>query len=350
MLEVAILDNTEQLIGKIQPTALPSVSSVAFQINGLVTGLVYSGDSTIASSLAQTLAKMGIPINTYPAPDFSKYWIGASAGIFPANKCVLFDAVTETATLDDSGGRGLVQIIVESGGTVWAQATVAPYGLYKRTAAGTWAQVIADSGGLGTMRYRYSDNTYWWTSFTNNNYQLTSTASSMAAPSGTLVVAGSFYGWRNLDAPYLSAAGAFGAASTFLNADGTAYSTPPKLPNDAYINYGGPSLSAVQQLHLDSTYSLFVTYSATGGTNLIYYLYLWNKTTNVIKYIGCLPPLSVKGTVTPTSAHLSPFAAKWQGAGLRLYFAGSVLTCLNDATAGNLGGIIRVDIPYQPNF
>ena len=353
MLEVAILDNTEQLLQKLPPTALPSVSPVAYQINGLSSGLIYAGDSTVASSLAQTLAKLGSRCPSYLSPDSTKVWFGAPTGLLPPNKAVLFDINSETVAFDDSSVRGLIQITTDPSGTVWAQGSAAGYyGLWKRTGAGTWTQRLSDTAQWTGVRYRAADNTYWYQSSTDNYYLLANgTASLQSAPTGTLSqVDGTHPGWRGLDAPYLSAMSALGTAPTFNAADGTTLASPPALPLDYYINFGYVLPDVATQIRLDATYSVLILSNQYGGAYGYYWLYLYNKTTGIIRYIGSLPPVAVKNTVTPTTKHMRAFAAKWLGNGFRLYFVGNVAVAADDSTAGNQGGVMYVDVPVQPNF
>ena len=358
MLEVAILDNTEQLLQKLPPTALPSVSPVAYQINGLSSGLIYAGDSTVAASLAQTLAKLGSGCPIYLSPDSTKVWFGAPTGLLPPNKAVLFDMSAETVAFDDSAARGLVQIVTDASGTIWAQGSAAGYyGLWKRTGAGTWTQMLSDTAqGLGVW-YRAEDNTYWFQSSTSNHYLLSNgVATLQSAPTGTIVKVDAEYpGWGGLDAPYLSEIGSLGTAATFKAANGTTLASPPALPMDCYLNFGYVLPVSAVQIRLDATYSVLILPYRNGLTYGLtydyYWLYLYNKTTGVIKYIGSLPPVAVRATtVTPTSKHLRAFAAKWSGNGFRLYFVGNVAVAADDSTAGNIGGIAYVDVPFQPWF
>ena len=353
MLEVAILDNTEQLLQKLPPTALPSVSPVAYQINGLSSGLIYAGDSTVAASLAQTLAKLGSGCPAYLSPDSTKVWFGAPTGWLPPNKAVLFDMSAETVAFDDSAARGLVQIVTDASGTIWAQGSAAGYyGLWKRTGAGTWTQMLSDTEQGAGVSYRAADNTYWFQSSTSNHYLLSNgVATLQSAPTGTLVrVDDGYPGWRGLDAPYLSEIGSLGTAATFKAADGTTLASPPALPMDYYLNFGYVLPVSAMQIRLDATYSVLILPKQHGLTCGYYWLYLYNKTTGVIKYIGSLPPVAVKATVTPTSDHLRAFAAKWSGNGFRLYFVGNVAVAASDSTEGNMGGVMYVDVPFQPNF
>ena len=119
---------------------------------------------------------------------------------------------------------------------------------------------------------------------------------------------------------------------------------------DYYLNFGYVLPGSARQIRLDATYSVLILPNQYEGTNNYYWLYFYNKTTGVIKYIGSLPPVAVKATVTPTSGHLRAFAAKWSGNGFRLYFVGNVAVAVNDSTAGNMGGIAYVDVPFQPLF
>ena len=213
--------------------------------------------------------------------------------------------------------------------------------------------MLTDAAAGTGIRYRAADNSYWFQSSTNNHYLLANGAATLqSAPTGTLAqVSDSGSGWMGLDAPYLSAVGALGVAATFKAADGTSLASPPALPMDLYLNWGlSTSVGTPTQIRLDATYSLLVIAAQTGAGYGYYWLYLYNKTTGVIKYIGSLPPVAVKATVTPTSQHMRAFAAKWLGNGFRLYFVGNVAVAASDSTAGNQGGVMYVDVPFQPNF
>lgn len=346
MIEVAILDNTEKLLAAVPPYPIPASGPMAFQITGCQSALLSSGDSTVASSLAQSLATISAGAASFPSPDFSKVWTSAYAGTYPSNKTMLFDVAAETITFDDSGARGLTQIITDNVGTVWAQSSVS-FGLWKRTGAATWTQVLSDSGVATGVRYRASDNTYWYQSTTSNHYQLANGAATLqSAPSGTLFALPAA-GWQHLDAPYVTALN-FNAAATAVNGDGTANSSITS-PLDAFANYLSIGPISMYQVRIDATYSLLWG-TLQSGTYPYYYLYLFNKVSGVVRYIGHVPPVAIKGGVAPTAAHMSPFAAKWVGRFLRVYFRGSTVSYTTVATAGNQGGIVRVDIPYQPNF
>jgi hypothetical protein len=351
MIEVAILDVVERLLSVTPPMPLASVSPVAYQIGGTAMGQIYSADSTVASSLGQSLANNAGPV--YPSPDFTKAWIGCNAAQWPSGKCMLFDLAAETIAFDDTGARSLIQIITDNVGTVWAQATVG-YGLYKRTGAGIWTQMLTDTGVAVGVRYRASDNTYWYQSSSSNHYQLANGAATLqSAPTGTLIVVPVSTCFLNLDAPYFTGSNnpAFsGPAAVFYNADGTVNALPT-LAMEAYVNAGaGAAAFAATQIHLDATYSVLVQVPSVGGTYPAYALYVMNKTTGVIKFIGCLPPTSLKGTTAGNCSVMGAFAAKWIGNGFRLYFKGATVNNVNITTAGSQGGVVKIDVPYQPNF
>lgn len=340
MLNVAILDGVERLSDQLS-------NATKFQC-----GILQIGDSAVAGSLEQSLSQWRVYPPICPSTDYSKIWISSYAGGRPANKCALFDVAAETIVFDDNGARGLTQIMNDSSGAVWAQGTVAGfYGLWKRTGAGAWTQMLSDSDISNGIRWRPSDGSLWYQSYTNNHYLLANGAATLsAAPTGTVIPVAVNSAWNVLDAPYLTST-SFGSAR-FANANGTT-NTASTLPYDVWLNYGRAMSGynpPMVQIHIDATYSLLM--SASGYTTLssTYFLYMFNKSSGVIRFIGTLPVLALHGGTVPTTTDLSPIAAKWIATGLRIYMVGNVATNGSDATTGNKGGMIRVDYTYQPNF
>lgn len=352
MLEVEILDNVELLRRVIPSAPLLALSPSSYLINGSTSRVITSGDSTVANSLGQALALLATTISTYPSKDLTKYWTWSDT---PTFRTVRFDTDLETVAFDDLTGRTLRQIVEDASGSVWAQGSAAGFfGLWRRTGTATWTQVLTDSALATGVRYRASDNTYWYQSSTANHYSLANGVATLtSAPTGVIVDVNPNGGWRNLLGVYLSSTGTLGVPPTFLDPDNTSADFPPTLGHDIYLNAGGVTsvFTPPIQLRLNATYQLLVGTRYVSGAGAYYYFYLWNKTTNICRFIGCVPMISVNAGVAPNADHMRPFAGKFlTSGGFRIYLMGSIAVAASAATAGNIGAFASIDVPYQPIF
>ena len=357
MIEVVTLDLIEQIIAKMgSPLLSADAKPGTWLLSDFKINILYSGDSTVASSLAQALASNTDGHPRFLSSDFRKVWISAAE---PAYKTMLFDLDAATIAFDDSVGRGFTQMYMDNAGNMWAQATRAGYyGLWKRTGASTWTQMLSDSTIATGLSIRPSDGTLWYQSSTLNHYQIANgTATLTSAPTGTLIPVSSNTTTYYMDAPVFMP-GLFGGSegsgpNLFKNADGTTNTTPnpivPYEPSGLFPRWTGNSAVSASQFRIDATYSLIWCYGV--GTSLYsayQHFYVINKATGTIKQIGTLPFLG-SGTVQDCR-RLTPIATKWNGNYLRIYLAGSVVCGASPATTGNYGGIMSLDIACSPNF
>lgn len=362
MIEVVTLDLIEQIIAKMgSPLLSADAKPGTWLLSDFKINILYSGDSTVASSLAQALATPGGGNDgvhqRFLSSDFSKVWISAAA---PAYKTMLFDLAAETITFDDSVGRGFTQMYMDNAGNMWAQATQAGYyGLWKRTGTSTWTQMLSDSTIATGLRIRPSDGTLWYQSSTSNHYQIANgTATLASAPTGTLIQVSRDTTTYYMDAPVFMPGGQFGGSAgsgpnLFKNADGTTNTTPnpivPYEPSGLFPRWTGNDVVCAYQFRIDATYSLIWCHgSGISSYSAYQHFYVINKATGTIKQIGTLPFLG-SGTVQDCN-RLTPIATKWNGNYLRIYLAGSVVCQTSPATTNNYGGIMSLDIACSPNF
>lgn len=357
MIEVVTLDLIEQIIAKMGSPLLAADAKLGtWLLSDFKVNVLSSGSSTVASSLAQAIATNTGVQQRFPATDFSKIWIAASS---PAFKTILFDVAAETVAFDDSVGRGFTQMYMDNAGNMWAQATQAGYyGLWKRTGASTWTQMLSDSTTATGLRIRPSDDTLWYQSSTSNHYQIANGVATLtSAPTGTLIQVSYSTTTYYMDAPVFTPGGAFGGSTgsgpdLFKNADGTTNTTPnPVVPYEPglFTKWNGNSGIGAYQIRIDATYSLLWCYGVGNSSYSAYqHFYVINKVTGTIKQIGTLPALP-PGSVSDC-LRLAPLAAKWNGNYLRIYLAGSTVCYASAATAGNQGGIMSLDIACTPNF
>lgn len=354
MLDVAILDNVERLLLRTPPQSLiPSVTGCAPN-TGLLAGFVAKvlamptiGAGTLGELITGGLDGSANLQRYFISQDYSKVWI-TGAGLISGNKkTALFDVATETLSLDDTVGRDFVKLTTDNTGAAWAVSGHSSYyGLWKRTGAATWTQVASDSGiGVG-LRWRASDNTLWYQSYTNNHYLLSNGAATLqTAPSGTLQALPSYgpclaFEGAHVDSTQILTAGSYVAA--LLAADGTALTPQPSVPYEMLFN-ASFSNCLVRQIRVDATYSLFV--QSVSDTSAIYHLFLYNRTSNVIQYIGSLPTLNVR---TSAVWLFVPFAATLGANGISIYFHGGINCTTGPAISQ--AGVLRIDTGYQPNF
>lgn len=360
-IEVAILDVVERLLDGKTQFMLPNLGRAAFQIAGISNvKLLHESDCATAGTIGQQIHN-ALGRIMYSNQDRSVYWLNVG-GVAPY-KPVMVGLNTDTVVFDDATARGLTSIITDNIGTVWSMGTRSGYyGLYKRSGAATWTQVLSDSS-IGTMYWRSSDNTYYYRSYTGNWYQL-------ANGVGTLIVApGSVAGYTNIDFadpygngqsredyPSFTGNNVFGLTGTTgaINADGSTFSNLAYDPaGDLWLatSFGPGNYGA--QVKIDDTYSLLAFPTINTSSIVSHHtLAIYNKSTRIIRYIGSLPALSNFAAASSVNAsHLRPFAAKWVDGGLRIWWIGHTFAASNATSDANCGGgVMRCDIAYQPNF
>ena len=355
MLDVIAVDLLERLAQRTPPQSLiPSVTGCAPNTGFLAgfTAKLLAMPSTGAGSLGElisgALSSAGNIQKYFVSQDYSKIWINGAGYISGNKKAALFDVATETLALDDTVGRDFEQLATDNTGVAWAvSASSSYYGLWKRTGAATWTQVASDSNvGVG-LRWRASDSTLWYQSYTGNHYLLANGAATLqTAPSGTLQALPSYGPCLAFEGAHVASTQLLTAMSftaSLLAADGTALASQPSVPYEMTFNTAFSGNCFVRQVRVDATYSLFV--QSVSGTSAVYHLFLYNRTSNVIKYIGSLPTLNAG---TSAVWLLVPFAATIGANGISIYFHGGI-NCTT-VSAVSVPGVLRVDTGYQPNF
>ena len=330
MIEIALLDQVQQLVAK-----YPRLN-----LNTQKTTLLWSGDGSAAGSLAASAIAGKAIFSKTLTPDGSKLILAATnnAAVSPY-KHLLFDTAAETLAFDDSVGRGFQGIASDATNVIWAAGAVAGYyGLWKRTGAATWTQVLTDSGA-GTM-YLTPDGNIHFRSSTGNYYLLSGGSASLeGAPSGRVSVEG--YS-KDTIGNFPCVAGSFDfrdiAGALVLN-----------YPYDIYLNAGIFSTVAPSPrpwgCRIDATYSLSVQQvSATKAC-----LFILNKTTPAVKFIGVIAsPALPYGGGTVGGGSVQPFHARMANGLLQIYWIGNVGQGTTDGNS--YGGVIRTDLSYTPDF
>ena len=333
MLEAVILDNTERMLaGAGEPSSLSNV-------NRLIVGqsqyqcLGRNAHYAFPYSVLTTFARSG-------AGQYCFSWRSDVHDVLLLSNLntyyVLAVNLTSGAMTLDSTGRFFDYITEDASGVIWANASnVGQYGLWKRTAAGAWTKVLADTA-VGHLR-RWIDGKVYYRSNAGNWYECTAgTAVVGADPSsvpgwhaythnrmvgnndtvfnyavcyspgflpgmGILPESVGYCGAEPTAARYwpfnavMQTSGTKIAPIGNINFEMLAECTQPNIPNAT------TDLAGVSYLHqffrLDNTYMLHVVAvnlnrtAATldayhGGRKLV--LTILNKTTGVNKYIGSL--------------------------------------------------------------
>lgn len=354
MLEAVILDTTERLLAASGFKSELSASANLISSPGQMVCLARSSKAAYPfSGLANFAANNG---------NFAS-WLSTQNNVLLVSdttaSVVMAVNLTSGAMSADSSGRTFAHIQEDASGAIWANATNAgQYGLWRRTGAGAWTQVLADVAATNYL-YRMDDGKIYWNSSAGNWYECTAgTAVVTTDPRpGQYLPRARSAGWETNDAVgnyafgyshgltglgvlpatagYFEAAAEQNAARYWpmsasgqssgtmvppignINWEMLAECTQPNIINastDLHLTAGGSNVHRL--LRLDNTYTLHVaavklnTTSSTrplsvGGRKLV--LTILNKTSGVNKYIGSLylTASSTDGITATTSAAIS---------------------------------------------
>ena len=169
MLEAVILDNTERMLAGAGARSELSNSSNMIAAQSQMT--CYGRDSKAATPFTElfNFVYAGIAAPAIWRSDVNNVLLVA-AGISPFN-VIAIDLTTNAMTLD-STGRWFNNITEDASGVVWANAANSgQYGLWKRTGAGAWTKVLADSA-VGYL-CMWIDNKIYYRSSVGNWYECT---------------------------------------------------------------------------------------------------------------------------------------------------------------------------------
>lgn len=331
MLEMALLDQLEQLNARYPRLNLLNIRHTVTQMSAVVAATL-SYSISVAASRRPTYAR-----------DMSKIYFPAG-GFDTSYKALSFDLVTEQIAYEDTVGRYFSQIITDASNAVWASANQSGYyGLWKRTAFATWTNVLTDSA-TGNIYY-LADGTPYFKSSTGNWYTLANGAATLTAAPANVYLYGSGGPQANttlLDFPSSMATDAQWPY-TFTNIDG---SVALNYPYEFVLNAGKLDASkTVTQIRIDATYSLVVQVVSVSKVSL----YILNRSVLICRYIGDVPyPALPVGGGTVTTGSMYPFFAKMANGQLNLYWGGK----LGEPQAGNTAysGVLRQDVSYTPDF
>lgn len=365
MIDVAILDVVERLQENKERFMLPALGPSAFQISGISNAKLWPGENVGSGTGVGAVLKTASTSVIFPNADRTKFWVG-SYNISPY-KPVLLDLANETIAFDDATARGLTAFAFDNLGTVWATGTQnGYYGLYRRSAASVWTQVVTDTN-VGQMYWRPTDAAYFFKSYSGNWYQLANGNATLVVAQNELEMVtvsaanlnssiSSNRAWRE-DSPSFEFSQAFqrGQAPQVADSSCTLYTGLAQDPTQDLLlasNLGFP-INYTYQAKIDDIYSLIAFSSSNGTVRSHMTLAIFNKASNIVRYIGAVPALSfLTGAASTMNAdHMRPFCAKWVDAGLRIWWVGATQAAsvtIGDST--NAYGVMRIDIPYQPNF
>lgn len=182
MLEAVILDTAERLLASSgERSALSNISNL---ISAQSQMTCLARDSKVAFPFS-SLASFGNGGNNMPAT-----WRSDTDNVLLlAEQSGSFNVVAVNldtgAMTQDSTARQFNYITEDASGVIWANAIdAANYGLWKRTGAGAWTKVLADTGG-GAVR-RWVDNKIYYRSNASNWYECTAGTAVVSTNPNTL--------------------------------------------------------------------------------------------------------------------------------------------------------------------
>lgn len=342
MLELLNIDALDQLVSRYP----------RFDVNNMTAKILYTSDASVVGGLGETIMQTRGGLAISFSQDNTKAFATSINTTLSPYKSLMIDIAAETVAFDDTVGRGLYPIVPDQSGVVWASSTRSGYyGIWKRTGAATWTNVLSDAA-QGSMKYK-PDGTLYYLSSTANWYLLANgTATLIAAPSGYYSIPSSQF----LELPNCEGR----ANNDFI--DGTGAVVPAlgtldiNVVNVATGWYNPPISLPKRQIHIDSTYSLVALQPPllpNGSTAPKVYLTLVNKVTQTQKFIGAIPtPTYSYATAmsSQTAFDIAPFFAKLENGLIKIYWLGVIAQGGGVTATTNLFGLLRTNIPYTADI
>ena len=318
MLSLAVLDTIESL----------AANQSAFSTNPALFSMrdfkpyVVPGDVTNMNTFLSAAIFHGVRQMSY-TQDYAASYFDFGSSAFAGGRLVKFNGTTESLIFDDNVGKGLTNIITDNTGKVFAISYKAGYhGVYERVGENSWTIRLSDTA-TGKLYINPTDGKYYYgqTGSPENYFLIRDgavTSVGTTQPLGVVsITSGKPYSKAVIGEPYNAAMG----CSQVNSEDYTGYAigiwwtpTAPSalaIADDVWTAMGRTQLNPAQfvyrQLPLNNTYSLLICILPNAMENSIpagqvfgVNIFLINKTTNKMKYIGSHPYLTRKPVANQT--------------------------------------------------